>query len=147
MPAVRAIAAVVALATQMAHEPPQTLNLPPAASRFQLLQPLAGAPPLLMDTYGYGANIANTVAAKHKLQARIMWIDATANIDRYNTEDKIVSLVQEIKSGGFNTIALDVKPISGQVIYPSAFAPKLTEWQGKIPPSDFVPVAIFVREC
>lgn len=146
MPAVRAIAAVVALASLMAHEPAQTPSTV-IPSRFELVQPLAGAPPIMLDTYGYGANIANTVAAKHRLQARIMWIDATANIDRYNTEDKIVSLVQEIKNAGFNTIALDIKPISGQVIYPSAFAPKLTEWKGKFLPVDFDPVAIFVREC
>ena len=147
MPAVRAIAAVVALAFQMAHEPEQTLTLPPAQSRFQLQQPIPGVPPLMMDTYGYGANIANAVAAQHHLQARIMWIDATANIERYNTEDKIVSLVQEIKNGGFNTIALDIKPISGQVIYPSAFAPKLLQWKGRLLPADFDPVALFVREC
>ena len=146
MPAVRALAAVVALTTLMAHKPAQAPS-PIGPSRFQLIQPLPGVPPVMMDTYGYGANIANTVAAKHKLQARIMWIDATANIDRYNTEDKIVSLVQEIQQAGFNTIALDVKPISGHVIYPSAFAPKLTEWKGKFLPEDFDPVAIFVREC
>jgi len=145
MPAARAIAAVVVLGFLMAHDIAQTPNATP--SRFQFVQPLAGAPPVLIDEYGYGANIANTVAAKHKLQARMMWIDATANIDRYNTEDKIVSLVQEIKDVGFNTIALDVKPISGHVIYPSAFAPKLTEWKGKFLPMDFDPVAIFVREC
>lgn len=145
MPAVRAIAAVVALTSLMAQEPAQAPSINP--SRFQLVQPLPGVPPLLMDKYGYGANFANTVAAKHKLQARMMWIDATANIDRYNTEDKIVTLVADIKSAGFNTIALDVKPISGHVIYPSGFAPKLTEWKGKFLPMDFDPVAIFVREC
>jgi len=147
MPVARVIAAVVVMAAQMAQEPTHTLNFPPPASRFKLLQPLAGVPPMMLDTYGYGANFANTVAAEHKLQARIMWIDATANIDRYNSEEKIVDIVQEIKSAGFNTIALDIKPISGHVIYPSAFAPKLTEWKGKILPTDFDPVTIFVREC
>ncbi|MEA2554284.1 MAG: hypothetical protein QOJ65_2460 [Fimbriimonadaceae bacterium] len=147
MPAVPALAAVVALASQMAHEPQKVVTFPPPASRFQLRQPLSGVPPILMDTYGYGANIANTVAGKQLLQARVMWIDATANVDRYNTEGKIVALVQQIKSAGFNTIALDVKPISGHVIYPSQFAPKLTDWKGRILPVDFDPVSVFVREC
>ena len=146
MPAARALAAVVALGLLMANASAQTSPIL-SPSRFQLVQPLAGVAPVFADQYGYGANIANTVAAKHQLQARTMWIDATANIDRYNTEDKIVTLVQEIKSAGFNTIALDVKPISGHVIYPSTFAPKLTEWKGKFLPMDFDPVAIFVREC
>src|SRR5512141_2577819 len=130
MPVLPAIVATLALAGQSARQPATILNIPPPTSRVQLLQPLAGIPPVLMDTFGYGANIANMVAAKHHLQARMMWIDATANIDRYNTEEKIVSLVQEIKNAGFNTITLDVKPISGQVIYPSQYAPKLTAWKG-----------------
>lgn len=139
-----ALAAAVALSLQ---EPATILELPPAKSRFQVLKPLASEPGVLIDTYGYGANIANTVAAEHKLQARVMWIDATANIDRYNTEDKIVGIVNQLKDAGFNTIALDVKPISGHVIYPSRIAPKLTEWKGKFLPVDFDPAAIFVREC
>lgn len=147
MPAVLALAAAVAFAFPMAQSPTQGITIPPAPPRFQLRQPLPGADPVLMDTYGYGANIANKLATEKGLQARIMWIDATANIDRYNTDEKIVQLVGEIASAGFNTIALDVKPISGHVLYPSKIAPKLTEWKGKFLPIDFDPVAVFVREC
>lgn len=76
-----------------------------------------------------------------------MWIDATANIDRYNAEDKVVALVKTLKDVGFNTIVLDVKPISGQVVYKSKYAPKLAEWKGKLLPADYDPLAIFVREA
>lgn len=143
MPAL-ALVAAVALGAPMTddHNSQQ-----PAVSRFVMRQPLAGAQPVLMDTRGYGANFANIVANERKLQARIMWIDATANVDRYNTEEKIVELVDKIARAGFNTVALDVKPISGHVIYPSKIAPKLTEWKGKLLPLDFDPVAIFEREC
>lgn len=141
---VLALAAAVALQLQ---EPATILELPPVKSRFQLLKPLSSEPGVLIDTYGYGANIANTVAAEHHLQARVMWIDATANIDRYNTEEKIVGVVNQLKGAGFNTIALDVKPISGHTIYPSEIAPKLTEWKGKFLPVEFDPAAVFVREC
>ena len=40
-------------------------------------------------------------------------LDATANLDRINTEEKITALVQKIKETGFNTLVLDVKPIVG----------------------------------
>jgi hypothetical protein len=42
---------------------------------------------------------------------------------------------------------LDVKPISGQVIYKSKIAPKLTEWRGKLLPPDFDPLPVFTREA
>ncbi|HTQ09123.1 MAG TPA: family 10 glycosylhydrolase, partial [Fimbriimonadaceae bacterium] len=82
-----------------------------------------------------------------KYQARIIWIDGTANIDKYNSEDKIVGLVKELKDIGFNTIVFDVKPISGQVVYKSKFAPRLTEWKGQVLPADLDPLAVFCREA
>lgn len=142
MPALLAVAAIA-----FAQEPVKIIDIPPAKSRFQVMQPLTGVPGVTVDTYNFGANFANREAARHHLQGRVMWVDATANIDRYNTEEKIVDLVGKIKGAGFNTIALDIKPISGHTIYPSAIAPKLTEWRGKFLPVDFDPVAIFVREC
>jgi hypothetical protein len=60
-----------------------------------------------------------------------MWIDATANIERYNSQEKIEALVARIRTAGFNTIVFDVKPLSSETVYPSQFAPKLKEWRGK----------------
>jgi hypothetical protein len=77
----------------------------------------------------------------------MLWIDATANIDRFNTEPKIVALVERIAKAGFNTIVFDVKPISGQVLYPSRLAPKITEWRGRLLPADFDPVPPMIREA
>lgn len=124
------------------------LNVPPPTSRFDLQDPVGGLPPIMLDWVGDSVGLAQQATRGPKrYQARIMWIDATANIDRYNTEDKIVGLVKELRDIGFNTIVLDIKPISGQVIYKSKYAQKLTEWKGKLLPADFDPLTIFVREA
>ena len=123
---------------------------PPArlpAPRFQLAYPLPGLPAITIDTELDGQGLALQTARARRLQARILWIDCTANIDRYNAEDKIVSLVRQIAGAGFNTIIFDVKPISGQVAYPSKLAQKITEWKGRKLPVEFDPLRVFVREA
>ena len=117
------------------------------APRFELSSPLPTVPGVMLDRFSTGGGIANEMARAKGLQARILWIDATANLERYNSEEKIVQLVKKIKDTGFNTIVFDVKPISGHVVYPSKLAPKLTEWRGRTMPEAFDPLAIFVREA
>jgi len=115
--------------------------------RFVLAAPLPGIPSVTIDSFMDGIGVAQPTARNRNAQARILWIDGTANIDKYNTEDKIVALIQQVKTSGFNTIVFDIKPISGQVIYQSAIAPKLTEWKGKQLPTDFDPLPIVCREA
>jgi hypothetical protein len=115
--------------------------------RFELASPLPGVPGVMMDSHLNGVGLAQQTARAQGLQARILWVDATANIDRYNTPEKIQTLMARVQKAGFNTVVLDVKPISGQVIYPSALAPKLTEWRGKTLPADFDPVPHFITNA
>jgi hypothetical protein len=124
------------------------LKVTPPKSRFELQDPVGGLPALMLDWSNDSIGLAQQATrGAQKYQARIMWIDATANIERYNTEEKVVALVKTLKDVGFNTLVLDVKPISGQVIYKSQFAPKLTEWRGRLLPAEFDPLMIFVREA
>lgn len=115
--------------------------------RFELTSALPTVPGVMMDSHLNGVGLAQQTARAQNLQARILWIDCTANIDRYNTEEKIVDVVRRTKDAGFNTIVFDVKPISGQVIYRSRFAPRLEEWRGRRLPADFEPVPIMIREA
>lgn len=89
---------------------------------------------------------AKDVCSRYGLEGRVMWIDATANIERYNTLEKIQSTVARIKSAGFNTIVFDVKPLSSEMVYPSKYAPKLKEWKGKIL-GDFDPLGPMCAEA
>jgi hypothetical protein len=114
--------------------------------RFERQYPLPGLTGIMLDRELHAQGIAIPACRALRLQARILWIDCTANIDRFNTEAKIASLMDQVKDAGFNTVAFDVKPISGHVVYPSKIAPKLLDWKGKKIPADFDPLAVMVRE-
>lgn len=114
--------------------------------RFQLSNPLPTLPPIILDQSIQYDGPAKKVCEKYGLQGRMLWIDATANIERYDSEEKIVDLVAKIKEVGFNTVVFDVKPLSSEMVYPSAFAPKLLEWKGKAL-GDFDPLGPMSREA
>lgn len=125
---------------------PGFLLLAAQQSRFQPANPLPGLPPLVLDRQLQYDGPAKQVCNRYGLQARILWIDATANIERYNTAEKITALVAQIAASGFNTIVFDVKPLSSETVYPSKFAPKLKEWKGKIL-GDFDPLGPMCAEA
>ncbi len=75
-----------------------------------------------------------------------MWVDATANIDRITTIEGVRDIVAHCKRANLNVIVLDVKPVSGQVIYNSKIAEHLTEWKGK-KYSNFDVLEAFVTEA
>jgi hypothetical protein len=127
--------------------PDAMLNIPPPKTRFELSAPLPTIQGVMLDVQGNGWGLAQQTARSKYLQARILWIDATANLERVNTDEKIANLVKQIKVSGFNTIVFDIKPISGQVMYPSRIAPRLTEWKGRTMPSDYDPLKAMVREA
>ena len=108
-------------------------------------QPLPSLPPADLDNGNDAVGIAQGMTRARGLQARIIWIDGTANLNRVNTADKITALTAQIKKVGFNTIVFDVKPIVGYTLYPSKYAPKLTTWLGgKTLPLKFDPLAAMV---
>jgi uncharacterized lipoprotein YddW (UPF0748 family) len=118
----------------------------PPKNRFEQISPLAGLPSITIDSVADSVGIAHQTAKSKSLQARILWIDATANIGKINTEEKIAALVERIQSAGFNTIVLDSKPIVGYTLFKSSIAPKMTEWKGVIV-GDFDPLGTFVKYC
>ena len=127
--------------------PDTVLNVKPPVSRFSLRAPIPNLTSVMMDWVGNSYGVAQTTAMAQRLQARILWVDATANVDRVNTPEKIAALVRNVKSTGFNTLVFDIKPISGHTMYPSKLAPKLQEWKGKVLPADFDPLAHMITEC
>lgn len=129
---------------------PQPLTIPPPAptqTPATVPMPFPTLPPVPLDATGDSIGIAQETAHARGLQARILWLDGTANISSINTADKIHALVQQAKASGFNMIVFDVKPIIGYTLYPSRYAPKLTDWKGATLPPDFDPLAVFVQEA
>lgn len=119
----------------------------PETSRFETVAPLPSLPSLLMDVKGNGVGLAQQTARSKNLQARILWIDATANLDRMSSDDRIERVVEKAKDLGFNAIIFDVKPIVGYTLYPSKLTDKLTEWRDQKLPIDYDPLAAMVRVC
>ncbi len=118
----------------------QTTPAPPTlpALPTQTAPPPAPAgEPLVLDAIGSNVGIAQTTAHAKGLQARILWMDAGANVGNLNTPEKIADVVAKTKAAGMNMIVLDVKPIVGETIYPSKYAPKLPGWKGQTLPAGF----------
>ena len=106
----------------------------------QLPVPAAPAPaasPLVLDLVHDNVGIAQQTAQEGRLQGRILWMDAGANVGSLNSTPKVRDIVAKVKAAGFNMIVLDVKPIVGDTVYPSRFAPKLTAWKGQTVAADF----------
>lgn len=63
-------------------------------------------------------------------RTKLMWLDATANIQRFNNKDTIDYYLTKLKKLGFTDVVVDMRPISGYVLYDSEIAPKLRKWRG-----------------
>ena len=48
-----------------------------------------------------------------------MWFDAEANFGRFNQKDSIDFYLEKIKSLGFTHAVVDVRPITGEVLFES----------------------------
>jgi uncharacterized lipoprotein YddW (UPF0748 family) len=106
---------------------PEPIEVPPPVTKPPYL-PFLNLPAVPLDENNNGIGIAQRLTRERGHQGRVLWIDATANLDKVNTAEKIAALVAKIKGAGFNTIVFEVKPIIGYVLYPSKYAPKMTEW-------------------
>ncbi len=75
-------------------------------------------------------SISTAAEKKYNKKPALMWFDATANFKRLSYPDSIDYYLDKIKKLGFTHAILDVRPISGEVLYKSQFAPQMKEWKG-----------------
>jgi hypothetical protein len=129
---------------------PSSIVVQPPAMPSAPFIPFANLPAPPLDEGNNGIGIAQKWTRERGLQGRVLWIDATANLNKVNTAAKIQALVAKIKATGFNTIVFEVKPIVGYTLYPSRYAPKLTEWVRpwgtQTLPIEFDPLKEFVTQ-
>ena len=85
-------ASPTALATPL----PQPINVLPPTTKPSYL-PFPNLPAVMLDENNDGIGIAQSLTRTRALQARMLWVDATANIDRYNTAEKVAALTIQIK--------------------------------------------------
>lgn len=80
-------------------------------------------------------------------QKRVMlWFDAHANYKRLSSTDSIRFYLQRSKDVGVTDIVVDVKPITGFVLWKSKYAPYLGEWQGNKMPAALNYLQTFIDE-
>lgn len=82
------------------------------------------------------ASRANLLCRQLGAQARLMWLDAEANLMQLSTRAGVAETVRKCKAANINTIIVDVKPLSGLVLYHSKVAPRLTRSGPKHYPPD-----------
>lgn len=140
MPAMFGVIAATALFHQTAA--PQNI---PTDSRFESTAPL-NLPPVPIHHYLAKYGVAQSTARRLDLQARILWIDGTANLGRVNSQAKIAALCRRIAETGFNTIVFDIKPINGYTLYPSKISEQLTSWRDAQLEPGFDPLLHMVEE-
>lgn len=68
--------------------------------------------------------------SKYFVDRNILWYDATANFDRFCNKDSIIYYLAKSKEVGVTDVVVDVKPITGEVLYPSKIAPVMLSWGG-----------------
>jgi hypothetical protein len=79
------------------------------------------------------------------LSAQILWIDATANAETLNSDARVQAVVDRCKAAHINGIVVDVKPLSGEVLYDSRYAPRMKEWKGVYYPLEFDVLKAFIE--
>ena len=83
--------------------------------------------------------------AGENVKPALMWFDAEANFARFQQQDSIDYYLQKIKSLGFTHAIVDVRPITGEVLYGSEYAPRMEEWNGARR-GDFDYLGYFIEE-
>ncbi len=81
--------------------------------------------------------LMNAITHKTGLQARLVWADADANLEYLASPENVAELVRNCKKANINGLIVDVKPLSGHVLYLSEFAPRPPKWKGRVYPEDY----------
>ncbi len=76
----------------------------------------------------------------------LMWFDAEANFKRFSYPDSIDFYLEKIKNIGFTDAVVDIRPITGEVLYKSDYAPQMNEWDGFVRP-DFDYLGHFIKKA
>lgn len=79
-----------------------------------------------------------------KRKPALMWIDAEVNFERFSHKDSIDFYLKKLSRLGFTHVVVDIRPITGEVLYKSAYDPQMKEWKG-VPCGDFDYLGYFIK--
>lgn len=106
---------------------------------------LLGAALVALSTWT-GCAAGRKTVKKEAPRRNILWFDATANFKRFSYKDSITHYLQRSKEVGITDVVVDVKPITGEVLYPSRIAPVMTGWQGVLKDTSWDMLSWFIEE-
>ena len=89
---------------------------------------------------------ACSTQSKEERQRALLWFDATANFARFASPDSIVFYLDKCVEAGVTDIIIDLRPISGDLLYKSDIAPFLNEWRGVERDPDVDLLGCFIEE-
>lgn len=84
--------------------------------------------------------------AEKQEKVALMWFDAEANFARFSHKDSIDYYLQKVSDLGFTHAVVDIRPITGEVLYDSEYAPRMKEWHGA-ERSDFDYLGYFIEKA
>jgi hypothetical protein len=104
---------------------------------------------LMSSALLWAQSLPDSVATLRRLglEGRVIWVDATANLEWLIDRERVRTFVQNCRRVGLNTIVLDVKPVSGHVLFRSQIAPPLSEWRGIRVPPELDILQMFLEEA
>lgn len=85
---------------------------------------------LLLVAVSFTLGSCKSESVVKDVKPKLMWFDATANYERLSNPDSIDYYLNKIKQLGFTDAVVDIRPISGYVLYQSQYAPYLGEHKG-----------------
>lgn len=88
----------------------------------------------------------NVLADRFDPEGRVLWMDASANLERLSTREGIADAMERTADANFNVAVVDVKPLAGFVLYHSNIAPRVQTWRGIDYPQDHDLLAVAVEE-
>src|SRR5689334_21288935 len=77
------------------------------------------------------------VAKSTGLEGRVLWMDGSANLERLSSQAGVAAVMEKCRKARINTVVVDVKPLSGLVMYRSSVAPRVKEWRGVTYPENY----------
>lgn len=78
--------------------------------------------------------IVMSVSAQRRI---VLWMDAEANFERLSSKDSIQIYFDKCKAIGVTDIVVDVKAITGEVLFASKYAPQMLDWKGYVRKQNF----------
>lgn len=80
------------------------------------------------------------------LKSRLLWCDAEANLEYLSTRQGVAETVRRCREAGIDTIIVDVKPLSGHVLYNSSIAPRIKGWKDFRYPEGYDLLSVMLEE-